>query len=375
MKIIGVNILGYNQRRNISDLQVQGYSFRKVYDLFKVANHLYYLKNKYTHPYYNFSFQDFDFNRCDLLHFFNSISFGKKPWVVTIEERVPRWGNVSRQTLQKGIKLLAGDACVKIIPFSKHAMAAQLEQLENYPELAPLIIPKMEVIYPSQRALISSWEEKELDPDHLVCTIVGSDFFRKGGKEVLSAFSILLEEKYPVKLNIVSRLEYGDYASRTTESDYREAITIIERYPTAIRWFKSLPNSEVLQLFKNSHIGLLPTYDDTFGYSVLEAQAAGCPVISTDIRALPEINDASCGWLIEVSKNSVGKGLFAVEAKRVEMARIITNYIYETLRALCSGPGDLIRQKGEKAIDRIQRLHNPYAAQLKMKSIYDGALS
>ncbi|MFW2788163.1 glycosyltransferase, partial [Acinetobacter baumannii] len=55
------------------------------------------------------------------------------------------------------------------------------------------------------------------------------------------------------------------------------------------------------------HIGLLPTWADTFGYSVLEFQACGCPVISTDVRALSEINNNDIGWLINVDKNKYGE--------------------------------------------------------------------
>lgn len=42
---------------------------------------------------------------------------------------------------------------------------------------------------------------------------------------------------------------------------------------------------------KKAHVCLLPTWMDTFAYSVLEAQACGTPVISTSLRALTEINN------------------------------------------------------------------------------------
>ena len=58
-----------------------------------------------------------------------------------------------------------------------------------------------------------------------------------------------------------------------------------------IFYHKILFNSEVMNILKNTHVGLLPTYADTYGYSVLEAQSFGCPVITTNIRAMPEINN------------------------------------------------------------------------------------
>jgi len=49
-------------------------------------------------------------------------------------------------------------------------------------------------------------------------------------------------------------------------------------------------------------LALLPTCAETHGDVVLEAQANGCPVITTDIRTLPEINPSEIGYLIEVPK-------------------------------------------------------------------------
>ncbi len=49
---------------------------------------------------------------------------------------------------------------------------------------------------------------------------------------------------------------------------------------------------------RTADIGMLPSYADTYGFSVLEAQA-GNAVITTDIRALPEVNNPAVGWLIK----------------------------------------------------------------------------
>ncbi|WP_241627814.1 glycosyltransferase, partial [Rosenbergiella epipactidis] len=54
-----------------------------------------------------------------------------------------------------------------------------------------------------------------------------------------------------------------------------------------------------------SHIGLLPTWADTYGYSLLEFMAAGCPVISTNVRALTEINSSDRGYIINLPLNNI----------------------------------------------------------------------
>ena len=54
----------------------------------------------------------------------------------------------------------------------------------------------------------------------------------------------------------------------------------------------------MLELLSGSHIGLLPSFAETYGYVVLEMQAAGVPVVTTDIRAFSEVNPDECGWRI-----------------------------------------------------------------------------
>lgn len=114
----------------------------------------------------------------------------------------------------------------------------------------------------------------------------------------------------------MSSLNYGDYASCTTKKDYQEALKIISRYQSNIKHYVRLPNQEVLKLLKNTHVGLLPTWADSFGYSVLEAQAAGCPVITTDVRAHPEINNNEIGWVMEVPKKVNGRACIDGELMR-----------------------------------------------------------
>lgn len=54
---------------------------------------------------------------------------------------------------------------------------------------------------------------------------------------------------------------------------------------------------------KQCHIGLLPTFGDTFGFSVLEMQACGCPVITSNNYALPEINNKEIGWICDIQES------------------------------------------------------------------------
>lgn len=337
VKVIGTNQISYPQIRNFIDLP-HGYSFIEERDVFTIFLNQYFRLTKKVHPLYQFLHYHPGFSRVKLRHFFNTISFNKTPWIVTFETTIPRLGNAPNWIYRKAINCLASDSCKKIIAISQNAYNLQLDYLEkNYPQCLDVIKNKMMVMHPPQKLLLKSYSDKKTPVYKIVFTIVGSDFFRKGGLEVLNVFNRLIPSYPQLQLNIVSTMEYGDYASQTTKMDYLKAMGIIENYPNNISHFEILSNSEVLDLFKKSHIGLLPTWGETYGYSVLEAQAAGCPVISTNLRALPEINNNKIGWVIEVPmlENRNGKIGNKKERKTFQdsLESNLKAYILEILQA------------------------------------------
>ena len=68
-------------------------------------------------------------------------------------------------------------------------------------------------------------------------------------------------------------------------------------------------------------VGLLPTWAESYGYSVLEMQACGLPVVTTNIRALPETN--VCGWKVKLTS---GKPNFeTIDIKNIEHKKCCAN--------------------------------------------------
>ncbi len=304
-----------------------------------------------------------------VLHLINSISLSSTPWVVTYEHWLPRWDQNSRA----GWKRLASPSCRKLMAISHWAQQYQEGLLEEFPEFSEAIRPKLCVIPPAQEALIADYDEKILDPDWITFTLVGSDFFRKGGKETLEAFTQLVKEKLPIHLNIVSSLDFADYASQATEEDHRQARALIAGLGDHVTHYASLNNTQVLDLFKRTHVGLLPTYHDTYGFSVLEAQGAACPVISTDSNALPEFNDDTVGWMIPVPKDGHGMVRLASPAEREQLSQSIRDGLLRSIRQICDEPS-LIRSKGAGALHRIRRDFNPADRVRQLEDIYRQAL-
>lgn len=120
---------------------------------------------------------------------------------------------------------------------------------------------------------------------------------------------------------------------------------------------------------KKSHIGLLPTYADTYGYSVLEFQAAGCPVITTNIRALTEINDNNVGWIIEIPKSSLGEAINTTKEGKFVISKSISEGIERAVHEIFSDR-KVILEKSNRSISRIIEHHSIEDYASRLKNIY-----
>ena len=333
----------------------------------------------------NNQFEDLDLNRVDLLHFFNGVSYGRTPWVSSFETILPRFSHlvtrhhgqeiahVSPDALtRRGLEALAGRSCLAILPLSQSAALMQTDLLKDLPaEYAQPILDKMRVLHPPQEILVPEVKAREYSPDNPIRFIlVGAAFFRKGGREVLEVFERLVrQEKLPVRLIIVSSLRIEPYAAKETEADVAWAKAKIAENADWIEYYSALPNADTLALMRTADVGMLPSYADTYGFSVLEAQASGLPVITTDIRALPEVNNPSVGWLIKVPKNALGEALYATAEEREVLSQSIRAGLEQSVRHIAADPGQIV-VKGAAALDRIRKEHDPAAYADALRQIY-----
>ena len=369
---VSTNHSDYNRNRNIIDLPFERVKVLKVVDIYKLITHFYFKTFNISHYYFLNSFNDFELNGSEIVHLFNGISYSNTPWISTFEYTLPRYSNSSKAKYKKGVERLTHSSCKYLLALSENAKKLQVDYLEeNYPEYLTIISDKIQVLHPQQKHLINNYGEKKLSNDKIVFTIIGADFFRKGGLEVLRVFDKLHKEK--ITLNIVSTLQYGDYASKAGIKELEEATKLISENLN-INYFKTLPNNKVLELLKNSHIGLLPTYGDTYGYSLLEAQASGCPVISTDVSSLPEINNNEIGWIINVPKDKNRNGVLSSHKDISKFSSIVEKELYRIIKDDILSKHSIIKEKGVKALERISKEHNPKDKAEFLEEIYSEAI-
>ena len=133
-------------------------------------------------------------------------------------------------------------------------------------------------------------------------------------------------------------------------------------------WYDTLPNSEVLRLLNEHHVGLQPSYQETFGYAVLEEQAAGLPVVTTDIRAFPETNNPDIGYVINMPGRAEivpGTDRVTVEAHK----KILRLRLYAIFENILSNPVQLI-EKSKRSLQRVMTMHDPLAYAQKLDTLY-----
>ncbi|MGP8436721.1 glycosyltransferase family 4 protein [Paraburkholderia fungorum] len=321
----------------------------------------------------------------DCFHFFNDVSNTRKPWVSTFESMIPREnfyldakqsrnadGSLRHSRLVRyKLGLIARDNCKKIIALSQCNMRMQLRMLESYPEFREVIVRKMAVIPPPQ-ALISGCAEKP-DDGIVRFTFVGRQFFQKGGYETLEAFARLESEGITgYELTLVGDLsETWNHAHRGVQ-DKEETLLRAQALISSsqrITHKTKLPNAEVIELLRRTHVGLLPTWADTYGYSVLEFQAAGCPVITTNVRALPEINNGSVGWVVDLPLNESNELDVNNETVKRQLRDAIIDGIYKAARDAIEHP-EALRERGQRCIERVASEHSPVAYADQLNRLY-----
>ena len=331
-----------------------------------------------------FRFRDFDLSPVDLVHLYNGVSYGSRAWISTFETGLPRFGNVARQRLSDPQRLradvrtvdalerLASRPCKRLIAHSRNAVCMQTEILEIFPEYRDAILAKTVAIPVGQPAFRSSVAARPLPgagSRSLRAMLVGHDFFRKGGREVLEVLDGLRAAGYPIQLTIVSVMGVPTYASRAGIDGVSWARTFIAERREWITHFPSLPSATLFEQIESCDIGLLPSYAETYGFAVLEFQAHGVPVITTDVRALPEINPPDCGWLIPVPRRPNGEAIYNEPGGSERVSDAIRSGLERTIREIFEDPGALER-RGASALARIRSEHSPEATATALKQIY-----
>lgn len=328
------------------------------------------------------------FTICDILHLYSTTNFSKEqPWVLSIEHCVPYSEIITNcldsangdfsclkdnLDIEKVLKACALSNCKKIIAISECTRQIQLAVAKSFPQYFESISNKLVVAHPPQPLLINNIDEKNIKYEphkKFTFVFVGNHFYRKGGREILEVLS-KLHKQFDFQLYLIGDASLASFkAPMLSNQDIPTSLKTIEENKEWIHYSKKLPNQEVIDIIKHSHVALLPTWSDSYGFSVLECQACGTPVISTSIRSLPELNNIEVGWIINVPTNAVNHPIISTQEERLVFHKALTEGLYICCKEALSNP-ERIKAKAEMCLKRIKNQHDPADYSHKMKDIY-----
>lgn len=323
--------------------------------------------------------------------FLNTINHSNTPnWVISVESCVPWPLEVTRIVesadpdfssirdnpyVLEAMKRLASDNCLALLPLSHCSYNIQTSLIAQFPQYEKRISAKLIALLPPQELKINSLDEKGLSYDNtetFTFVYVGRNYFRKGGRDTVEVLA-KLRKMYDFKLILISALDKDEAKYERTDHDLEDAQALIESNKEWIEYYPSLPNNQVLDKIKKAHVALLPTWMDTFAYSVLECQACGTPVISTSLRALTELNDISVGWLIDVPVNKLNNPIMN---NRDDFQKFEIQLQAGLERMICHvlENRNEVREKAANCLLRIQKKHDPKRYNECLKLAYKGQI-
>ena len=324
------------------------------------------------------------FPEIDVIHTFNRVCLhDRNQWVATFEKTFPEYFSddteINFRLMRRQLPLILSDKCIAILPMSKWAYNYELWLLAQFANQEEIIRikEKMIVLYPPQDLLITQEEliQKFTNNQKIKFLYVGSQVKRKGGAEVLKAFQELYHKFQDFSLVFIGNLD-GNYNNFYLDEKEKKEIQGIIQHANWLEYHEKVPNEEVLKLAKQAHVGLLPSMGDTFGFSVLEMQACGCPVITTDRQALPEINNDQCGWLMKTKDAQILHGDDFAHYTRNEVDQL-SKIVREELIKIGTGileNQSRLQEKAEKSLARIRKQHVPAVYSESLDTIYRRAI-
>jgi glycosyltransferase involved in cell wall biosynthesis len=264
-------------------------------------------------------------------------------------------------------RLFLEDQCKKIVFWSQ---AAYQTMLDYGGMRHPEVLTKSCVVYPAIRQPEKRIRDSSRSEFNL---LFSGDFFRKGGANVVDAFE-RASERYPdLRLRICSD---PDKDFITSETSLRE--TYLTKIRTNARiTLGRIPRSQLVQeVLPETDLYLLPTYNEAFGFAILEAMAFGVPVITTNHFAIPEIiRDRESGLMIDIERFQTQKMFRGYRVDR--LPRVFHDYVstelLDRLLFMIESPGERERL-ARNGIEVVRERFSFETRNRQMRKIYQDAL-
>lgn len=239
---------------------------------------------------------------CDVYGSFNRFLKSDKPYFIYLENptalyhyRLIRKENIVGEGVNRRIIQAINNSYLRFIICMSSACKDSFETVcTSVPNNCKLI-----QIYPlipdngfvSEQVIIEKCQKNNYI--RLLFIAQGIRFLSKGALEVFESFKRLREEGY-MEVTLTMVTSFSDVDS--------EVLNMIRSYEGITLCDFKLSNKEMQELYSNHSILLIPTSDDSFNITVLEAIKSGLPVIGSTLYAIPEmVKEGFNGFLTEPS--------------------------------------------------------------------------
>ena len=193
-----------------------------------------------------------------------------------------RWTYYPNLFLEKRVY----EAAARVVTWSHWAKKSVIEEYNIEEEKVTIVYPGVNLT----KLMLSDHSIKDIKKRFNIL-FVGGDFERKGGQDVLEVFLQTFSEE--AELNLVTK------ASIECQHPHVHIHNDVQAYSP--KW---------LELYLQADVFVMPTHFEAFGLVFIEAMAAGLPVITTSINAIPEmVIQGETGFLIQPGdrQNLAGK--------------------------------------------------------------------
>jgi glycosyltransferase involved in cell wall biosynthesis len=148
-----------------------------------------------------------------------------------------------------------------------------------------------------------------------------SDFYPYKNQEALISAVITLREseKLNLKLNLIGSQD------KAAAKRISQLLATIKDHTTWLKIFNKVPNDELIKHFKSNDIYVYASSVESFGHSLIEAMAAGMPIICTNKRPMSDFVRNGALLIDEKNENDIAEKILKISVNpqlRNELASI-----------------------------------------------------
>jgi len=286
----------------------------------------------------------------DLLHSFNMIPLGVAPYIVSFEGELPRaMDGAGRSAMRRLLRgRLLSERCRGLYPISRFATRLFARACADWP-LLDRALARCQVVYPNVPLRRSAPRRAASGTLRLV--FIGNEWARKGGAACARMLPLLRQKRIPFTLDVVSGLAHGERVYTDTGADFY-ARDLGRLDAGEVRVHGPMRNADVLRLIEASDLCLLPTLDDSFGFSLLESMSCAVPVIATAVCAIPEIvDDGADGVLLPLPTDGDGRWRHVYAPRDERLSPRHRSLLDTTLDGLARGLAGAIERLLDRELD------------------------